>query len=134
MAAAVASLLLAANLLAFWHQATVAHARCAEHGELIHGAADGDDYADADAAPRAAEVDDAVVRLVARGAGAGDADDDHDHCEICPLTRDGLRFEPPVQVATPVLRVAVAVTPPVERDIVVAIDLVRVAPKTSPPV
>ena len=131
-AVALASLLVVANLLSFWHQATVAHARCAEHGEIVHAG-----HAGAGELAR-------DERIAARGE-AGHADeltsrswalegDEHDHCQVCPATRESLRLSRPVTPSAPLAAVAVAVAlAPVSID-ASGVDVVRIAPKTSPPV
>ena len=130
-AVALASLLLVGNLLAYWHQATVSHARCAAHGELIH-AGPAAHAAGAQAEPPASQaIDEAAGRLLAR---SWDAEGDHDHCQICPLTREPVRFEQRLVLVGPAATPVAVAAPPAAAPVAVAVDLVRMAPKTSPPV
>jgi hypothetical protein len=122
-----------ANLLSFWHQATVAHARCAEHGEIVHAG---------HAGPAELAQDE---RIAARGevvhadeltsrSWALDAGDEHDHCQQCPATREVLRLSRPAAVAAPLAAGAVAVAYAPAAVDAGGVDIVRIAPKTSPPV
>jgi hypothetical protein len=131
-AVAVAALLVVANLVAHWHQATVVHARC-EHGELVHadGLAEAEGHARVDAAPVADEAPVAVA--VVRSRAAAPASDEHDHCELCPLTREPLRLGATVVVAAPAPQLVAPARPPVSHAAARTIDRVRFAPKTSPP-
>jgi hypothetical protein len=131
-ALAVAALLVVANLVAHWHQATVVHARCAEHGEVVHaadGLDDGADHATAAIASDQAPV--AIAILHSRAAGS--AGDDHEHCDLCPLTREPLRLGAAVAVAAPAPLAVAAARAPSAQAAVRTIDRVRFAPKTSPP-
>ncbi|HTJ44920.1 MAG TPA: hypothetical protein VL463_22590 [Kofleriaceae bacterium] len=113
-AAALSALLLAVTLLAQWHQATVLHARCAEHGELVHVHA------------KAKTAD----HTIAAHDGAPEAE--HEHCTMCPAAHDGA---PAVRT---ILRVVMPPAVPAPLATPRAIALVdeapyRDAPKTSPP-
>jgi hypothetical protein len=114
-AAALAIVLAAVTLLAGWHQATVLHARCAEHGELYHVGGGGKRVGD--------------HRIAAREvAGA----DEHDHCTMCPRAHDGAAAKVAiVRVALPPVAPAPIVAPRVVA--IVTSDAYRDAPKTSPP-
>jgi len=113
-AAALAVLLAACTLLVQWHQATVMHVRCAQHGELIHVTPGG---------PKL------PGDRIAKQTGAPV---EHDHCSIFPRAHDGTaRLAPPVLAALPDLEPAPA---PAPRAAVHAVrDLLHHAPKTSPP-
>jgi hypothetical protein len=116
-AAALAVVVAAVTLLADWHQATVLHARCADHGELYHVGAAG---------PRVGDH-----RIAAR---EGAASDEHDHCELCPRVHDGTP-PPPAIVRAPMPPVAPApIAQP--RAVVIATGdaVLHHAPKTSPPI
>ncbi len=114
-AAATAIVVAVCTLLAGWHQATVLHARCAQHGELYHVGAGGHRIAD--------------HRIAARD---GAETDEHDHCSMCPRTHDGAATRSiVVQVAMPP---ASAVITPAPRAIAIAArGTLHLAPKTSPP-
>jgi hypothetical protein len=135
-AVAVAALLVVANLVAHWHQATVVHARC-EHGELVHaeGLAEIGGHARAEASADAAPVggDAPVAVAVVRSRAAAPASDEHDHCELCPLTREPLRLGAAVVVAAPAPEVVAPARPSASHAAARTIDRVRFAPKTSPP-
>jgi hypothetical protein len=116
-ATALAIVVAAVTLFADWHQATVIHARCAQHGELFHVGAGG---------PRVADH-----RIAARD---GAASDEHDHCELCPRVHDGTPPQPPIiRAPMPPAAPAPVVRP---RAIVIATGdaVLRHAPKTSPPI
>ncbi len=116
-AAALAIVFAACTLIAGWHQATVIHARCAAHGELVH-------------------VGGGVHRklgahqIAARDADGGDGE--HEHCQLCPRTHDGA---PAISAHVPVAMPPVAPAPlPAPRVIAIATEApLRDAPKTSPP-
>jgi hypothetical protein len=82
--ALLALMFLAGNLGTFFHAATERHARCPEHGHLIH--------VKGDTAPEAIEALEARLAVAESGAVIGpaspDSDDhDHDHCHLCPASR-----------------------------------------------
>src|SRR5262245_53435382 len=118
-AALTAVVLAACTLLAEWHQATVIHARCAEHGELVHVSA---------GASRGAGED----RVAARDAAGERRGAQHDHCTLCPRNHDGappqLTFVP---AAMPPVTAVVAVAP--RAPAIIGYDALTDAPKTSPP-
>jgi hypothetical protein len=131
-ALAVAALLVVANLVAYWHQATVVHARCAEHGELVHAESAGDDdHARVTASAPSTEVPVAVAALHSRTTDA--AGDDHDHCDLCPLTREPLRLGAAVVAAARAPQAIATARAPAAGTVARTIDRVRFAPKTSPP-
>jgi len=113
-----------AQFSASWHEASVRHVRCAEHGEMTHVAA----LADYDvSAARAPVANDALAGSEA-SAPAG-----HDHCGVVfsfrtsaqsRVLRLAVRFSPPPAI----LRRAGAPAPRPGRSFVLAS-----APKTSPP-
>jgi hypothetical protein len=79
-AALVALVFVASQLGSYLHAATEHHARCPEHGELIHvDAAGGDVVEIGDAA-------DATEGAALRSAATGDHE--HDHCYLCPVSRE----------------------------------------------
>ena len=115
-AAALAIVVAAVTLLADWHQATVIHAQCAEHGELYHVAAAGHRVAD--------------HRIAARD---GAASDEHDHCELCPRAHDGTPPRPAI-VRAPMPPAAPApIAAPRVVAIATGVAILHHAPKTSPP-
>lgn len=121
--AAVGVLLLASGYASgLVHDLTAHHTRCAEHGELVDGA-----DAQRDAAPAAASGDAASVARPAAAAGP----ERHDHCAAAAL-RSAARPQPGLAAASPHLSKAL---PPAPRAVpaVVAIALLRLAPKASPP-
>ena len=108
-----------------WHEATVQHVRCAEHGELTHvrSAPDHD---------VAAQMVETLHRDAVRSA-ALETVDAHDHCGFlfaikggapAPLVRVAVGFQPPPEVAR-------HVAPPVESR--GRAGVLASAPKTSPP-
>jgi hypothetical protein len=117
-ATALAIVVAASTLLAGWHQATVVHARCAEHGELYD-------------VGRAGATHETLGghQLAARD---GDAGDEHDHCSLCPRSHEGA---PAISAHAPVAVPPVAAAPrPAAHVIAIAsTDTFRTAPKTSPP-
>ena len=133
--AGAAKTLLAAVLLvvaatapfaASWHQASVQHVRCAEHGELTHVAVSTDARAVADARRAGA------ARLSLNGGDAG-TPAEHEHCEFAFTVQSSaqtaavhttVRTLPPSVVAP---RPALTLPTP-GRTFVLAS-----APKTSPP-
>jgi hypothetical protein len=102
------------TLLAQWHQATVLHVRCLEHGELIHVTPGG---------PRLPGD---------RVASHPGAPVEHDHCAVYPRAHDGTaRLAAPVLAALPDV---VPAPPPAPGPTVhVVRDPLHHAPKTSPP-
>lgn len=135
----LASMFLAGNVGSLIHAVTERHARCPEHGHLIHV---NDGVTDNDAeAPLAVQATVSVAVSVASGASAAiaastspnSAEHEHEHCHICPASRKWA-----LHAAGPIVHVP--------QTAVVgwhAIDtetrppgstLYTLAPKTSPPV
>lgn len=124
-----AALAALAFVLSSWlglvHESTTTHVRCAQHGEVIDGAASVARISATDA-PR----DPAGTQLgeggVARRGG-------HEHCALASAMRES-RISPPPPVVTAALAVT-AHTMSITADRVVTRDrgLYRTAPKTSPP-
>jgi hypothetical protein len=127
---AVAALLVVANLVAHWHQATVVHARCAEHGEQVHAAPEASADLRIGAADRAHEAVEVAALWARTGAGAGE---DHDHCDLCPLTREPLPLAAPAVAGVRLPQAVDAARPLAIAASLPSVDLVRFAPKTSPP-
>ncbi|MGM0574917.1 MAG: hypothetical protein ACQEXJ_04180 [Myxococcota bacterium] len=101
------------------HFAAVEHARCEEHGEVVHasGAHDGADHAHEPGGGRDAD---------------GEHGDEHEHCSVTLGGHDGaaVRVEP----AAPGLSLAwVAAHPEGTDRAILARAVYRYAPKTSPP-
>jgi hypothetical protein len=118
---ALVAMIVAAPIASSWHELTVRHVRCAEHGELTH-------------VPASQGLAPAPARDVASAEGqATDVADGHDHCANGFLVRGRLhvsvirtlvRFTPPPAVARQVRELTVSPG----RAFVLAS-----APKTSPP-
>jgi hypothetical protein len=112
-----------------WHEASVRHVRCAEHGELTHVAV----ISEGAAAAPSPEEPSAAMRLALKGRDAGTAAG-HDHCAVAFVVQGGAQ--------TPTARTAVRITPPapVPGPAIVAPPVLgrafrlATAPKTSPPV
>lgn len=114
-------MIVAAPIASSWHELTVRHVRCAEHGELTH-----------------VRASHGLTPAPARGDAAAEGQatelaDGHDHCSNDCLVRDRLhvsvirtlvRFTPPPAVARQVREIAVSPG----RAFVLSS-----APKTSPP-
>lgn len=121
--AALVCALAAAQALASLHFVVVPHTICPEHGESIHGApADGHDHSEH-------STEEASWHL---GGPLSQEGHDHDHCSFAVEVRSWLtRAQVPSCVLPAVTAVRgmalpASVTP-------VSIDLVLLAPKTSPP-
>lgn len=120
---ALAAVVVAAPVSSAWHELTVAHVRCAEHGELTHVATT---HASRIAVVRGLDT----VEADAPAAGTGDA---HDHCSLGSVVRGSMfssfartavRYEPPA---------AVSRTKPVRAIRPRRAFVLASAPKTSPP-
>jgi hypothetical protein len=112
-----------AQLSSAWHEASVRHVQCAEHGEAIDVGV---------VASAAAPVRDGAARAGMEGADSAETTS-HDHCSVvlsyrasarAKLVRLATRFEPPPVVVRP----AGDPAPRPGRAFVLAS-----APKTSPP-
>lgn len=124
LALCLASLYVASTAASFAHLATTQHARCPDHGELIH----------VEAVAHDVDVDvDAPSELpsVARGGVAGEPHH-HDHCAVAPI----------VEGSAPLVTIASEAPPPSPcRDpaplpgdtAFVTLARYLIAPKTSPP-
>ena len=143
--------LLVGQVATFLHQATVTHTRCAEHGELTHGAGEGGAEPGASTLAGAAAVagpagllasgpaealrDRVPVRDSAhlRGLPAADDDHEHDHCWMtcAERARAGAGDGQAVAAAPPTGGAARLVSGVPARA---PVPLYRTAPKTSPPV
>lgn len=117
------------HLAAITHMVFVAHARCADHGELVHVAA----------SPRAAAPDERSGAAAALASGDASASDEHDHCLLgaprpshagvaeaahCLVPHDDPQVAAPLASA-PRARAQVPPPPP--------IALLLLSPKSSPP-
>jgi hypothetical protein len=125
-AALVALVLVASQIGSHLHAATERHARCPEHGELVH----------VDELPRAA-----ATSAVAASAAASDALRDtsaasdehaHEHCYLCPASRERLAPGQDAGVIAAVLPAAVSHPLPAVASAPGQPRYV-IAPKTSPP-
>jgi len=126
------ALFLVGQLGGFVHQATVVHARCIEHGDLVHAGGAGQAKQDVAREPwvdeRARDGTPAEVRRSHGASGHG-----HDHCLIAFASRE--RVSPLDSIAL------VASAPPLTDTSSVSLAaefapvtaLYRTAPKTSPP-
>ncbi|HEY4186017.1 MAG TPA: hypothetical protein VGP07_13165 [Polyangia bacterium] len=111
-----------------FHEASVQHVRCAEHGELTHVAVASDGAAGlADLADRTG-----ATRLVLKGPDASKPAE-HEHCAVAfvvqgnaqaPTARAVVRLIPPTVVVVPAARLASCLG---------RAALLASAPKTSPP-
>ena len=114
-----------APFAASWHEASVQHVRCAEHGELTHVAVN--------TASQAAMSRRAGTARVALSGGNAGVPASHDHCEFAfvvqssaqpPVVHTTVRTLPPSVVAT---RPALVLPAPGRAFLLAS------APKTSPP-
>jgi hypothetical protein len=125
-AAALAALCLLSPILGYAHLVLVAHARCAEHGELLHVAANDVE------SPRVETDDPANEATLFSEQSEETASHDHDHC-LATSTR---KTDTPVRSKGPAL--AASEPPPallVDGRPVAPRPLARyvLAPKNSPP-
>lgn len=123
-AALLALVFVASQLAGYLHAATEHHARCPEHGELIHV------DAPAEAASRPAVATPAEDDHALRTAAADDHE--HDHCYLCPVSRERLGTVPDTGALAAVLPAEIghatpAAVAPTGRPRYI------IAPKTSPP-
>lgn len=103
------------------HWVLVEHARCAEHGELIHVGEGDHGHSDASVAPASASVEAAVAD-----------EHGHDHCDFLRTPRE-LMLAPSAQTALPVPRVIGSSGDVGWSDSKALIARYELAPKTSPP-
>jgi hypothetical protein len=117
-AAAAVALFVVGQLLALSHEAESRHVTCAEHGEQLEAIAlDGHD--DGCGQKHLIGVD-------------GDTGGDHEDCSILRLLRTSTRTSHGIAIQVATISVA-TVDISVTLDRVRAIDVLLVAPKTSPP-
>jgi hypothetical protein len=118
--------LLATHLAAFVHETTTRHARCAEHGEVLHAAS-----APTASFPPAPQRDAAAERVVT-SADSSDGPH-HDHCQVAFALGQSIIMPPhfsSVARATRSLQHSLG-SPGATGTLVTVIY--RAAPKTSPP-
>lgn len=134
-AALLALVFVAGQLGSYLHAATEHHARCPEHGELVHVdalplAATGPKATPATTAttPEARSGDADALR---NGPAAGDGHE-HEHCYLCPVSRERLGTMPSADAIAAVMPAMVAHSLPA---VVAPSGRPRyvIAPKTSPP-
>ena len=121
-AAAFAALLAGGELFAGMHEAIVQHVICEEHGETIHLAATG-------GSPSAASSSDELASGTGSPATAS-AEDEHVHCSVV-ASRPSLA--PSASGHALALLDGFELPRAVSLDLVPAVPLLRLAPKTSPP-
>ena len=128
-AALLTFLFLAGNLGAVLHAAVERHARCPEHGHLIHIEDDAAQPHSLEVVLDAAESGTVVIRSTESPADGHD----HEHCHICQISR--MRTLPG-QTSSMLVAPATAQHQPHTSAVVLRADLARytLAPKTSPPV
>jgi hypothetical protein len=119
----VAGALLLAQVAGLAHLLVVEHERCAEHGDIVEGAANHP----AAAAAERQEGDRASVRA------AGDEIAGHDHCLYLATLRRGTGSECQHVVLAPRAAAARFVVGAERREQASGPSLLRIAPKTSPP-
>jgi hypothetical protein len=122
LAAALAAVALVGQLASFAHLALVRHVTCAEHGELIEV---GRERALTAAAPHAAG---AIVASTATSEAHG-----HDHCLLAPMRRDGLARVAPRALDCAHVDAYGTIGRAVDRQVPPPIAVIRLAPKSSPP-
>ncbi len=123
---AVAIVALAAHAIGLFHDAWIRHARCAEHGEVIHAEAQGDVALTPAVAHDPATHD---LGLVLPGGASPRHPAEHDHCQPV-LARAAVAPALPTAVMAPE---PVAATPPPIAATASERPRYRLAPKTSPP-
>jgi hypothetical protein len=116
-AAFAVAVLVGTQLAALAHTAAVRHAICEEHGEQIEVA---NPVGPVDECPQGHVV------------GATGRDGGHEHCQIARLLSSSLDPTPRVPVVA-LATFATDVTVSSPSQITAALDLVLIAPKTSPP-
>jgi hypothetical protein len=127
-AALLALVFVASQLGSHLHAATEHHARCPEHGELVHVEMDAPL-----AAAAAAKTDGAASpEGAALRNGAAAEGHEHEHCYLCPVSRERLGTIPNTDTIAAAAPVAVASPQPA---VVAHGGQPRyvLAPKTSPP-
>ena len=125
-ATALSVLFLATQFGVLIHRAVVTHVRCAEHGELVHGA----DRSLVDSADHTVREPTPWQALAQRRPLS--ESDDHEHCKLCISHRETL-----TPSATRVTAAPITFTARPKRghsSDLCGISTLRRAPKTSPPV
>lgn len=112
-----------AALLSLAHLAEASHARCPEHGEIVHV----DEAALAPSLAEAPQSEDGLAPAPAPGDEHA-----HDHCVVCTTERAKALEDRHAPLEMRALAAAAAPRAPFVRIPVLA-ALYRVAPKTSPP-
>lgn len=103
------------------HWVLVEHARCAEHGELVH-TSDGDHaHSDTSAAPSSVSIE-----------AGGSNEHGHDHCEVSPAPRE-LMLVSSAPISLPPASVTGSSGDVRCSDAKASIAGYALAPKTSPP-
>lgn len=127
LAAVLVVAFVGSNLGTYLHEATERHARCPEHGEVIHVAGEATTpWAPDDTTGQ--ESTDPSARTPAPDA----LGHDHDHCYLCPTTRERAVVLAPQPVAVATATTAVRSTIP-DHAAIASSDVYALAPKTSPP-
>lgn len=122
MGAGTLALFIAAQAGALWHEATERHAICAEHGDVVELSGDGSHAPAADTHP---------VPILAADAALAEAD--HGHCELFLRRTDSSALSrQPVATLAPVSELSVAAVV-IRSAPASTVDLLRLAPKSSPP-
>lgn len=125
---AFSTLLLVSHVARAGHLLLVAHERCAEHGELVHG----DDEHGGTSSDTTARVGDAEREEAAPALGAERAPEGHDHCDALAIEHD----PQPLAVAVDDVRLLDGYLLPWSLRPGVndaAVELLLLAPKNSPP-
>lgn len=120
LAALLGVVFVLSSLIGLVHEATTSHVRCAEHGELIHGA------------PGTAATA-TTHATIERGHGLPGESRGHEHCQLTYGAHDSrCAPRPPVIATAPAIAFEPAAPP---QHVVHArgTTLYRTAPKTSPP-
>lgn len=121
---------LGSSLGSFVHKATERHARCPEHGEVIHvSSASGLAAAAVELAGAPADGLGAVARTPADNA----AGHEHEHCYLCPTSRERVGLVAAHSLLLPIHAASSAATPS-SHAAPPSLALYLLAPKTSPPV
>ena len=123
-ALATGVLLLAGQLSSLAHFALVQHARCAEHGELVHARAEGAPVA---AAPTATRGTSALTPAAAEEAHG------HDHCVLGVARRSGALLPGRTTPTAPAPRPSGVAARSLATPAAPSVALLRLAPKSSPP-
>ena len=112
------------------HQATAQHARCAEHGELVHGGDDEGAEAGGLEAWTERQAPDDSDRIESRPLAAGH---EHEHCWVACAAGERLRVRDPAGESDLARLDKDADLQPATAPRALRSALYRIAPKTSPP-